>query len=58
MRHAAEVHAAAAVGSAASFESPQRAAAGSPPAVYEMRSYQLHPGYGNVPAVLKAFKTG
>ena len=58
MRHAVEVHEAAGVGSAASFKSTQRAEPGSPPAVYEMRSYQLHPGYGNVPAVLKAFKSG
>ena len=58
MRHAAEVHAVAGAGSAASFESPPRSGPGSQPAVYEMRTYQLHPGYGNVPAVLKAFQSG
>ena len=58
LRHAASVHAAAGAGSAASFDSPPRPARGAPRPVYEMRTYQLHPGYGNVPAVVKAFETG
>ena len=58
LKHAAAVHAAAGAGSAAAFESPPRPASGSPRPVYEMRTYQLHPGYGNVPAVTKAFESG
>lgn len=46
--------------SAARFRPPQAAtatAAGAKP-VYELRSYQLHPGYGTVPKVLEAFAQG
>lgn len=31
---------------------------GTPPAMYELRQYQLHPGYGSVPKLIEAFKKG
>lgn len=31
---------------------------GEPRAMYELRQYQLHPGYGTVPKVLCAFEKG
>ena len=58
-RHATEVHDDAGIGSVSSFQSPPRPAAGqAPPVVYELRSYQLHPGYQNVPQVVNAFQSG
>ena len=29
-----------------------------PQVIYELRSYQLHPGYGSVPKLLEAFRKG
>lgn len=29
-----------------------------PPALYELRQYQLHPGYGSVPKLMEAFEKG
>lgn len=40
------------------FVSPPRPPPGSPPPVYELRQYQLHPGYGSVPKLLEAFRRG
>jgi len=31
---------------------------GTPPALYELRQYQLHPGYGSVPKLIEAFRKG
>jgi len=42
---------------AAYFTSPPPAA-GSKPAMYEMRTYLMHPGYPNVPKLLGAFAKG
>jgi NIPSNAP len=33
-------------------------APGTPPAMYELRQYQLHPGYGSVPKLIEAFRKG
>ncbi|KAF6240403.1 hypothetical protein COO60DRAFT_1709046 [Scenedesmus sp. NREL 46B-D3] len=41
---------------AASFRSPAQTLPNTP--VYEMRQYQLHPGYGSVPKLLAAFADG
>jgi hypothetical protein len=38
---------------AAAFVAPSGA-----PGMYELRQYQLHPGYGSVPKLLKAFEEG
>mmetsp|Transcript_32859 Transcript_32859/g.72584 ORF Transcript_32859/g.72584 Transcript_32859/m.72584 type:complete len:271 (-) Transcript_32859:35-847(-) len=36
------------------FQPPGR----DPKAIYEMRTYQLHPGYGSVPKLVEAFRKG
>ena len=41
-------------GGAAAFMPPQV----DTPGMYEWRQYQLHPGYGSVPKLLKAFEEG
>lgn len=32
--------------------------ANGPPALFELRQYQLHPGYGSVPKLIDAFEKG
>jgi len=41
-----------------SFRPPAAGAPGPGGPVYEMREYQLHPGYGSVPALRAAFAEG
>ena len=40
------------------YTSPPRPPPGAAPAVYELRQYQLKPGYGSVPKLLQAFRQG
>lgn len=43
----------------AHYKPPAAAAASSSgPAMYELRTYQLHPGYGSVPKLYEAFSKG
>ncbi len=57
MLEATRVYEAVGITSAASFQPPP-----SPPGavkpLYELRQYQLHPGYGSVPKLLDAFSVG
>ncbi|KAI8464487.1 MAG: hypothetical protein J3K34DRAFT_440321 [Monoraphidium minutum] len=54
MVEAAALYAATGASGAAAFAPP----AGGGPGLYELRQYQLHPGYGSVPKLLKAFEEG
>lgn len=54
MIEAIQLYAAAGSSGAAAFRSPQ----GGGPGMYEFRQYQLHPGYGSVPKLIKAFEEG
>ena len=54
MLEAPGIFAATGAPGAAAFQSP----AGVSPGLYEWRQYQLHPGYGSVPKLLRAFEEG
>jgi hypothetical protein len=61
MVEAASVYDRLGQGPAASFHAPAPAAGAERPrqqAIYEMRTYLLHPGYGSVPKLLEAFREG
>jgi hypothetical protein len=53
MLEAAQLYAATGTPGAAAFAPPP-----GPAGMYELRQYQLHPGYGSVPKLLKAFEEG
>eukprot|EP00200_Dunaliella_tertiolecta_P012987 CAMPEP_0202369310 /NCGR_PEP_ID=MMETSP1127-20130417/1172_1 /ASSEMBLY_ACC=CAM_ASM_000462 /TAXON_ID=3047 /ORGANISM="Dunaliella tertiolecta, Strain CCMP1320" /LENGTH=259 /DNA_ID=CAMNT_0048964931 /DNA_START=62 /DNA_END=841 /DNA_ORIENTATION=- len=40
------------------FQTPPRLSDAAPKVMYEMRNYQLHPGYGSVPKLIDAFAKG
>ncbi|GBF99804.1 hypothetical protein Rsub_12557 [Raphidocelis subcapitata] len=54
MLEATGLYAATGAPGAAAFAPPS----GAGPGMYELRQYQLHPGYGSVPKLLKAFEEG
>jgi len=56
MSEAWGVYSATSSSGAAGFRAP--AHTGATPPVYELRQYQLHPGYGSVPKLLAAFQEG
>ncbi|KAF8071348.1 NIPSNAP3A [Scenedesmus sp. PABB004] len=60
MLESAPVYAALGLPGAAGFASPRGPAGAAPEGspVYELRQYQLHPGYGSVPKLLAAFADG
>lgn len=66
MVEARALYAAVGAPGAAAFKAPTPAAAAASgsgaaaprPALYELRQYQLHPGYGSVPKLLRAFEEG
>jgi hypothetical protein len=58
MLESTDIHTAAGAPATRDFASPARPAPPANPVVYEMRSYQLHPGYGSVPVLVKHFKEG
>jgi hypothetical protein len=55
------IYAALGLPATAAFQGPTHGprAPGEPPAaMYELRTYQLHPGYGSVPKLYEAFSKG
>lgn len=59
MLEAQHVYAATGAGPAAAFQPPAaQQQQEQRQAVYEMRTYLMHPGYGSVPKLLEAFAEG